>query len=178
MKRSILNLAFSRAFMQKKAVLVISILILLAVWFAPLQTVMPQAAQRTLALGLLTVIWWAFKIIPQAYTSLLLIAALLVFRVAEPAVVLTMWTRPLVWLIICSFLISAAVSKSGLARRFALFLMSRFSPTYTRTVLLIYLIGLLMSLFIPQTFPRLLILMAVVREVIHCTDTAPKTAIA
>ncbi len=163
---------------RKKNLLLFSVFVFLAVWFAPLQNVMPQAAQRTLALSLLTVIWWAFKVVPQAYTSLLLIAGLLLFRVAEPTVVLTLWTRPLVWLIICAFLISAAVSKTGLARRFALFLMSRFSPNYAGTVVMIYLIGLLMSLFIPQTFPRLLILIAVVREVIRLTDTPPKTAVA
>jgi len=163
---------------KKTIVLLFSVALLLAVWFAPLNGAMPLAAQRTLALGLLAVIWWAFKIIPQAYTSLLLIAGFLLFDVAEPGTVLTLWTRPLVWLIICSFLISAAVSKSGLARRFALFLMSRFAPTYTRTVILIYLIGLILSLFIPQTFPRLLILIAVVREVIRFSDTPPKTAAA
>lgn len=165
--------------MKKKFfILVLSILITLCIWFAPLPDAMPLAAQRTLALSVLAILWWAFKVIPQAFTSLLLVAAFLFFDISEPRVVLTLWTRPIVWLIIASFLISAAVSKSGLARRIALFLMSRFAPTYARTVILIFAIGLALSLFIPQTFPRILILIAVVKEVIDLSNASKKTAVA
>lgn len=157
-------------------ILLLSLLVGLVLWFLPLFPQMPLQARHALALSITAVIWWAFQVIPPAFTAMLLIAAFVVLRVADAAVVFSLWTRPLIWLIIASFLLSEAVNKSGLAARIALYLLGRFATSHTRAVVLIYVLAAALSLIIPHPFPRALLLMAVVRQVIRLSGKSQKTA--
>lgn len=162
---------------KRLLLLILSLLIGAVLWFAPINSEMPLRARHALAFSVTAILWWVFTVMPGAYTSLLLIAGFLVFQVAEPGVVLTLWTRPMIWLIISSFLLAAAVSKSGLAGRLSLFLLSRFASSYRRLILMIYVLGFLLSFLIPQAFPRALMLMAVVQQVIQTTQAEHKTKV-
>jgi anion transporter len=164
---------------MKKRLLVIlcSILLGLVLWFAPLPLDIPVDARRVLALSLVAIVWWLFKVIPNAYTSLLFVATLILTGAASPGAALALWSRPMIWLVISSFLLAAAVSKSGLARRLSLLLLSRYATTYPKMILIIYVLASLLSFLIPQAFPRALILMAVTRQVIAATQCSQRVKV-
>ena len=96
---------------RRSVVLILSVILLLFLWLSPPIWGLTHQNQRVLALILLAILWWVFKVVPSSYTSLLLIASFILTGIAKPTVVLTLWTRPMIWLIISSFLLAAAVSK-------------------------------------------------------------------
>ncbi|MCU0489586.1 MAG: SLC13 family permease [Anaerolineales bacterium] len=146
--------------------LLLSILVAAAVWFAPLPGLSPQG-QKALAVTLFTVIWWVFNLAPPAYTTFLMLMAYILLGLATPVQVFNLWTLPLMWLIIGSFLIAAAVTKSGLAERVATFFIIRYASSYRSLIVLTYGLGFVLSFLIPHPFPRALLLMSLMRAIIQ-----------
>lgn len=155
--------------------LAISAVVFLGAWFAPLPGLAP-AGQQTLALTLFAAVWWLFGVIPAAYTTLILILGYLLVVGAEPEIVFRLWTLPLMWLVVSAFLLAAAVTKTGLARRLAYIFMLRYARSYTSIVVLAYVLGFVLSLLIPQSFPRTLLIMAVVKAMISRAGANPRDA--
>ena len=154
--------------MNRKLVgVVLSLLVSAAVWALPLPGDLSLAARKTLIVTLFTVIWWAFNVVPPAYSTLLMLLAYLLLGLAGPEVVFHIWTLPLIWLIIGAFLIAAAVTKSGLAERVAYFFMIRYATSYRSLIVLTYVLGFVLSFLIPHPFPRALLLMSLVRAIIQ-----------
>lgn len=144
----------------------LSIVVVLTVWFAPLPGLSPEG-QKALAITLFTVVWWVFNIVPPAYSTLLMLVVYILLGLATPAQVFQIWTMPLMWLIIGSFLIAAAVTKSGLAERVATFFIIRYASSYRSLIILTYVLGFVLSFLIPHPFPRALLLMSLMRAILQ-----------
>ncbi|MFM8321073.1 MAG: SLC13 family permease, partial [Chloroflexota bacterium] len=136
-----------------------------AAWFAPLPG-LGLEGRKTLAVTLFTVVWWVFNVVPPAYATLLMLLGFILLGLAGPEAVFQMWSLPLMWLIIGSFLIAAAVTKSGLAERVAAFFIIRYAGSYRSLILLTYGLGFVLSLLIPHPFPRALLLMSLMRAIL------------
>ena len=95
------------------------------------------------------------------YTSLLLLLGYIVFKVAPPAVVLGMWTTPMMYLIIGSYIMASAVNRSGLGKRLAYIYATRYIRSYTSLIIGAYVLGFLLSIFIPLSFARSFLIMSV-----------------
>lgn len=146
---------------------VLSLAVAAMVWIAPLPGQLSTQGRQALAVTLFTVIWWVLQIIPPAYSTLMMLLAYIVFGLAAPADVFQIWTMPLLWLIVGSFLIAAAVAKSGLAERVAAFFVVRFANSYRSLIALTYVLGFVLSILIPHPFPRALLLMSLMRAIIR-----------
>jgi anion transporter len=144
----------------------LSIAVAVAIWFAPLPG-LSVAGQKTLAVTLFTVIWWIFNVVPPAFSTLLMLLGYLLLGLATSEDVFHIWTTPLMWLIIASFLIAAAVTKSGLAERVATLFIIRYASSYRNLIILTYVLGFVLSFLIPHPFPRALLLMSLMRFVIQ-----------
>lgn len=144
----------------------LSIATAIAVWFAPLPGISPEG-RKTLAITLFTVIWWVFNVVPPAYATLLMLTGYILLGLATPDQVFRIWTLPLMWLIVGSFLIAAAVTKSGLAERVATFFIIRYATSYRSLIILTYVLGFVLSFLIPHPFPRALLLMSLMRAIIQ-----------
>ena len=154
-----------KLFQSKPTGVILSILLGIVLWFVPLPGNLSLAGRQTLIVTLFTVIWWIFNVIPPAYSTLLMLLGYLLLGLASPEVVFRIWTLPLMWLIIGSFLIAAAVTKSGLAERIAYFFIIRFASSYKSLIILTYVLGFVLGFFIPHPFPRALLLMSLIREI-------------
>lgn len=153
---------------NRKAVgIILSLILAVLLWVLPLPGNLSLAGRKTLVVTLFTVVWWVFNIIPPAYATLLMLLGYLLLGLATPEVVFRIWTMPLMWLIIGSFLISAAVTKSGLAQRVAYFFMSRYATSYRSLIVLTYVLGFVLGFLIPHPFPRALLLMSLMRAIIQ-----------
>ena len=146
---------------------IVSVVLAATLWMIPLPGNLGMAGRQTLVITLFTVVWWVFAVVPPAYATLLMLVSYLVLGLATPEIVFRIWTLPLMWLIIASFLIAAAVTKSGLAQRVAYFFMIRYATSYRSLVVLTYVLGFLLSLLIPHPFPRALLLMAIIGAIIR-----------
>ena len=128
---------------------------------------MSLAGQKTLAVTLFTVTWWVFNVVPPAFSTLMMLLGYLLLGLAAPDAIFHMWTTPLMWLIIASFLIAAAVTKSGLAERVATFFIIRYANSYRDLIVLTYVLGFVLRFHIPHPFPRALLLMSLMRVIIQ-----------
>lgn len=146
--------------------ILLSIAAAIAIMLAPLPG-LSMEGRKTLAVTLFTVIWWIFNVIPPAYSTLMMLLGYILFGLATPDVVFRIWTLPLMWLIIGSFLIAAAVTKSGLAERVATFFILRYARSYRSLIILTYVLGFVLSFLIPHPFPRALLLMSLMRVIIQ-----------
>lgn len=166
-KPSALNLNHLRAQPGNRKLAGISLSLLLAVvlWLLPLPGNLSPAGRKTLIITLFTVVWWIFNVVPPAYATLLMLMGYLLLGLATPEVVFHIWTLPLMWLIIGSFLIAAAVTKSGLAERIAYFFIIRYANSYRSLIILTYVLGFVLGFLIPHPFPRALLLMSLLRAI-------------
>ena len=151
---------------KKNLGIILSFVIGGILWLMPLPEGLSPEGQKTLAVTVFTVIWWVFGVTHPAYTTMMMFLGYILFGLAPPAIVFRLATLPLFWLVIGAFLIATAVTKSGLAKRVAYVFMIRFANSYKSIVVLSYVLGFVLSLMIPQPFPRTLLIMALVGQMI------------
>ncbi|GAF26077.1 di- and tricarboxylate transporters [Moorella thermoacetica Y72] len=155
---------------------VLGLILLLIIWFMPTPAGLKVEGQRCLALSLMAVCWWAFGVAQSGFVALILLLGFVLGKVAPPEKVFSLWTSPLIYLVIGGYLIAAAVQTSGLGRRIALNFILRFANSYTNVIISAYFIGVLLSLLIPHPFPRAFLLMSVMAFVIKEAKLPPKDA--
>jgi anion transporter len=153
---------------NRKAIgILLSLFLSIVLWTIPLSGDLSAAGRKTLIVTLFTVTWWVFNVIPPAYSTLLMLLGYILLDLASPEVVFRIWTLPLMWLIVGSFLIAAAVTKSGLAERVAYLFIIRYANSYRSLIILTYVLGFVLGFLIPHPFPRALLLMSLMRVIIQ-----------
>lgn len=95
----------------------------LAIWFAPLPALSPEAHRLSAILGLV-LIYWMTEPVPIPVTALLGAVLAVLFKIATAKDVLAPFADPIVFLFIGSFIIANAMMHHGLDRRFALSILS------------------------------------------------------
>lgn len=95
----------------------------LAIWFAPLPGLNPEAHRLSAVLGLV-LIYWMTEAVPIPVTALLGAVLTVLFQVAKAKDVLAPFADPIVFLFIGSFIIANAMTRHGLDRRFAVSILS------------------------------------------------------
>lgn len=116
---------------------------------------------------------WATEALPIAITSLLvliLIPILGIYKDLKSAAV--GFTSPVVYFVIASFILSIAVEKSGLGRRFALWLITRFG-TNSRTAVLVFMIGCAALSTIMSDLPTCAIWMSLALPILDKLEIKP-----
>lgn len=154
----------------------LSLAVAVIFWSIPLPGDLSPAGRKTLVVTLFTVIWWVFNVVPPAYSTILMLLGYIILGLAGPDMVFRIWTLPLMWLIIASFLIATAVTKSGLAQRVAYFFMIRYANSYRSLIMLTYVLGFVLSFLIPHPFPRVLLMMSLIQPIIQKAGMDPRDA--
>jgi len=151
------------------------ILLAFFVWGMPLEGLSPEG-KKCLALSLLTVVWWATSVAHPGYISLFLLGSYVLFDVAPGTVVFKLWTSPLVYLVVGGYLIASAVRDSGLGKRIAYLYIIRFIRSYNSIIVGAYVLGFLLSFFIPHPWPRSFLIMSVMAMIIRSANLPLKDA--
>ncbi|MFZ5824251.1 MAG: SLC13 family permease [Bacillota bacterium] len=151
----------------RRAALYAGPLLAALVWWGFPDPRLSPDGRHALALTLLAVLWWASGAVAPVWTTMTLLLGYVALGVAGPETVFRFLTTPLFWLMWSAFLLVAAMTQSGLARRIAGALLRRWRGGYTGLVLLAYAASLLLSPLVPIPFPRSLLVMAVFDAVLH-----------
>lgn len=180
--------ATKRVFGKREIGFVLGILVGLAVWMIPIPVAdLSTGGHITLALTLMTVVWWAFQISQPAYTSGIFLALLVIFQVvpgvaatettkevtaaaATAATAFKSWTGSTMWLVIGAYLIATAVKTSGLGERIAYNYMLRFVKSFKSIIIGIFVLTFVLSLLIPHPWPRALLIMSVMAVIIKSSN--------
>ncbi len=164
-----------RLLLNRTAGILLSLLVALAVYAATAGSELSLQARATMSVTLFTVIWWAFGVIPPAYTAIFMILLFVVGGIAGPADVLGFWSGPMAWLMIGAYLIARGVTRAGLAQRIALRFLSRYASSYRRLVVMIYALNVVLAPLVPLPFPRAFLIMALVDEILAQSETSAST---
>lgn len=154
---------------KKKLGLILGILTIITVNLLPLSGISPQG-KMALGLTLMTVVFWAFQIAQSGYTSGLYLVCLVIFKVAEPAVVFSPFLGSTIYLVIGAYLIASAVKSSGLGERIAYAFILKFVSTYKSIIYSIFMLTFILSIIIPHPWPRAFIIMSVMDVVIKSAN--------
>jgi anion transporter len=126
--------------------------------------------QKCLAISLSGVIWWAAGVAMPGYVAFLMLVLYVLTKTAPPNVVFTIWLSPLMYLVVSGYLLASAVEDSGMGRRIAYNFILKFVDSFQSIIIAAYLLGLILSLFIPHPFPRSFLIMSVMAVIIKAAD--------
>ena len=110
-----------------------------------------QAGRACLGVLVWMAIWWCFETAPISVTSLLPMVLFPLFGVCKPAAAMAPYASDTIFLFMGAFILAAGVTKWGLDRRIALFVMSCIGATPKKIVFGIMLTTGTLSAFMSNT---------------------------
>lgn len=155
--------------------LILGIAVAVLINVLPLDGLSPHG-KMSLGLTLMTVVFWAFQIVQSGYASGLYLALLVIFKVAEPAVVFSPWVGSTMYLVIGAYLIASAVKSSGLGERIAYGFIIKFVSSYKSIIISIFALTFILSILIPHPWPRAFLIMSVMTVVIKSAQIPKEDA--
>jgi anion transporter len=114
-----------------------------------------------LAVFVASIILWMTQAIPNYLTSLLVIISLVLTGVLSEKTAYAQLGHPVMWLNIMSFVLASMLVTTGLAKRFALWLILRFGKNASTIFLSFMVINLILSAFISATTAKAAILLPI-----------------
>jgi sodium-dependent dicarboxylate transporter 2/3/5 len=105
---------------------------------------------KALIIFFLAIILWTLNIIPVVITSLLIMGLLAIYNVLDSKTIYSFFGNSSVFFILGSFIISAGVKVSGLSKRIAFMVLSKYGNTPTQLVSSIFLLSAFMSHIMPE----------------------------
>ncbi|MCU0453912.1 MAG: DASS family sodium-coupled anion symporter [Bacteroidetes bacterium] len=108
-----------------------------------------------------SIILWLTQAIPNYLTSLMLIIVLVLTGVLSEKEAYAQLGHPVMWLNIMSFVLASMLVVTGLAKRFALWLILRFGKNASTVFLSFIVINLILSAFISATTAKAAILLPI-----------------
>ena len=120
----------------------------LAIWLAPFA--IDDGMRAAIAISAFLIIAWMTELMEYAATGLIGLMLFWVFEVAEPEVIFSGFVSDTSWFLVGALLIGAMATKSGLPQRIGNFVISRVGATYSRVVLGLIIIDLLLTFVVPS----------------------------
>lgn len=114
-----------------------------------------------LAIFIASIILWMTQAIPNYLTSLMLIIGLVLTGVLTEKTAYAQLGHPVMWLNIMSFVLASMLVATGLAKRFALWLIIRFGKNASTIFITFIIINLVLSAFISATTAKAAILLPI-----------------
>ncbi len=108
-----------------------------------------------------SIILWMTQAIPNYLTSLMLIISLVLTGVLSEKTAYAQLGHPVMWLNIMSFVLASMLVVTGLAKRFALWLILRFGKNASSIFISFIIINMIMSAFISATTAKAAILLPI-----------------
>lgn len=147
---------------MKKWGIPLAVLATLLLLFMPAPEGLDPAAQKSIAIFAGALILWVTTPIPIYLTSLIAILLLpLVGAVEDQEVAFGTLGFDVIWLMVSAFILTSAMMKSNLGRRFSLWMVTRFGKTPTRTLLVLVIINFILAFFVPSTTARATLMMPI-----------------
>ncbi|WP_071460585.1 SLC13 family permease [Bacillus massilinigeriensis] len=140
---------------MKKWGIPIAIIVVFSLLFMPAPEGLEPAAQKSIAIFAGALVLWITTPIPIYLTSLIAILLLpLVGAVEDQEVAFGTLGFDVIWLMVSAFVLTSAMMKSNLGRRFSLWMVTKFGKTPTRTLIVLVIINFVLAFFVPSTTAR------------------------
>lgn len=137
----------------------LALLVFLGIFFMPSQEGLTVQGQKTLAVFLSALVLWVTNPLPAFLSALITIIALTLTGAAKETAVLGTFGLDVIWLMLSAFVLTSAMEKSQLARRFSLWAVIKFGKKAKITLLVFIGINTVLAFFIPSTTARAALLL-------------------
>jgi anion transporter len=131
-------------------------------WFTPAPEGMPPEIMKAAALVVVTIGCWATVLLAEHLVALMFFLAAMVLGIAGAPVIFSGFASPAFWLVFGGLIIGAAVDRTGLGRRMARRLVSRFTGGYLSVLAGVVTVCLALGFVMPSTMGRLVLLLPIV----------------
>lgn len=133
----------------------LAVIVFLLIFFMPEQKGLSIVAQKSLAVFASALVLWITTPIPIYLTSMLAILLLpIVGAVKKQSDAFAALGFDVIWLMVSAFVLTSAIIKSNLGRRFALLMVTKFGKTPKRILGILIFINFVIAFFVPSTTAR------------------------
>lgn len=133
----------------------LSLIVMIAIFFMPTPEGLTIQGQQAIAIFCSALIMWVCGSLPIYLTSMIAIVLLvLTGTVPKEKTAFETLGYNVIWLMVSAFVLTAAMIKSNLARRFALWMLTSFGQTPKRALFVLVLINFSLVFFVPSTTAR------------------------
>jgi sodium-dependent dicarboxylate transporter 2/3/5 len=131
-------------------VLLVSFVILLFIYLVPTPNGLSVEGKNALGIFVVAIILWTTSAIPLSVTGLLVIALLPLLNVMSSKEAFALFGNQAVFFIMGAFILAAAMMKTGLSKRAALLMLSKFDGTPRRLLFSVMFSSALLSFIMPE----------------------------
>jgi solute carrier family 13 (sodium-dependent dicarboxylate transporter), member 2/3/5 len=140
----------------------VAVLVFLALYLMPTPSGLSVNAQSALAIFIAALVLWVSQSIPVYATALVAMLLLILTGARSEAQVEGMLGQDVIWLMVCAFVLTSAMSKAGLARRIALAMVASFSSRAKWALLSMAILNGILAFLVPSTTARAALLLPIV----------------
>ncbi len=137
----------------------LGIIVFLAIYYMPTPDGLSLSGQTILALFAGSLVLWVTEPIPLYYTSFIVMVLLVLLDGWNEHEVMAVLGNEVSWLNLNSFILSAGLLQSGIAKRAALYMISKFGHTYFGVLGSFLFMNLVLAAMVPSTVARAAILL-------------------
>lgn len=148
----------------------LALLIFAFIYSMPTPIGLSYAGKMALAVFLAALTLWISESIPNYAVSLLVIVALPLTGAWSEDQALGVLGYEVIWLTFAAFIIASGMEKSGLARRMALFLITKFGKSVNSVLGLLIIINFLIAFVVPSTTARAAMMFPIVLLVVEAFE--------
>ncbi|HHD2898666.1 SLC13 family permease [Klebsiella quasipneumoniae subsp. similipneumoniae] len=133
----------------------LALAVMMTIFLIPTPNGLTVQGQQSIAIFCAALIMWVCGSLPIYLTSMIAIVLLvLTGTVSKEKIAFSTLGYDVIWLMISAFVLTAAMIKSNLARRFALWMITEFGQTPKRSLFVLVLINFFLVFFVPSTTAR------------------------
>lgn len=138
----------------KRNGIIIAVIVFTILMAMPTPQGLTYPGQKALAIFCTALTLWVAASVPIHLTSILAIIFLVLTGTVKERVAFETLGFDVIWLMVSAFVLTSAMVKSNLARRFALWMITFFGGTPKRTLLVMIFINFALAFFVPSTTAR------------------------
>ncbi|UGV40309.1 DASS family sodium-coupled anion symporter [Methanococcoides orientis] len=131
-------------------VILLSLIVLAAIYLLPAPDGLSIEGKNALGIFIAAIILWATSALPLSVTGLFVIALLPLLNVMSSKEAFSLFGNKAVFFILGAFILAAAMMKTGISKRIALLMLSRFDGTPRRLLCCIMLSSAMLSFIMPE----------------------------
>ncbi len=123
---------------------------------------------------ILAITWWSTGFVNKEFTALLLLGSFILFSSTDLKLIFTLPLSKIFVLIVSSFLLSQGMMNSNIAKRVSNHILIRYCKSSVDLVKMSFVLGVVLMFFIPQPFPRVIILSSIYFDFLNKQEVGNK----
>ncbi|MEG1389853.1 MAG: DASS family sodium-coupled anion symporter [Angelakisella sp.] len=140
----------------------LALLALASIWCMPTPAGLAYTGKMAMGIFAFALILWVTNGIPNYVTSLIVLVLLPVTGAWTEAKTLGVFGYEVIWLMVAAFVIASGMEKSGLAKRLALFLITKLGKSTNAVLIVLMITNFLIAFVGPSTTARAVMLLPIV----------------